>query len=63
MSSKYYYMAVSSDEFELPIFIEDSARELALKLDVSEHTIHTSIHLNKSGKYLGRKIIKVKKKI
>lgn len=61
MSSKYYYMAVSSDELEIPIFIEDSARELALKLDVDVHTIHSSIHLNKSGKYLGRKIIKVKK--
>lgn len=56
---KYLYLAVTSDEYELPIFVEDSANKLAKKLGVSQNSVYLAISKNLSGKIQGRKIVKV----
>lgn len=59
--SKYWYMAVSADEFERPIYIEDNPCALAEKLGIKTKTVYNSINQNYSGKITGRKIVKIKK--
>ena len=51
----YLWLAVTADEYELPIAVEESASKLAKTLGVSTGTI-----LKKSsGKINGRKIVKI----
>lgn len=57
---KYLYMAVSVDDVESPIFIEDSVVDLSSRLGVSPSTVYNSINQNCSGKITGRKIVKIK---
>lgn len=53
------YMAVTTDKYELPIAIGDTARELSKLVDVSENVIYSSISKNLSGKNRKMKFIKV----
>ena len=58
--SKYLWMAVDADEYELPIFIADSAGELAEQYGLSKQCIITSTSDPKcTGRYKGHKFIKV----
>lgn len=43
MSSKYVYMQVSKDEYQLPLAIADSAVELARICGTNPNCIHSSI--------------------
>lgn len=56
---QYLWLAVTSDKYEFPIYIEDSATKLANKLGITPSTVISSVTRNKSGKYSGRKIIKM----
>ncbi|MBU3131570.1 hypothetical protein KPL40_03825 [Clostridium gasigenes] len=56
---KYLWLAVSPDKYELPMVVEDSAKKLARRLNVSSNVVSSSISKNLSGKIQGRKIIKV----
>lgn len=56
---RFLWLAVTPDEFEFPIYIEDSASKLANKLGITTSTVISSIVKNRSGKNSGRKIIKV----
>ena len=45
---KYLYMRVTSDKYELPLIVEDTARALAKRLGIREDTIHNKIHYAKT---------------
>lgn len=53
------YMAVTSDELELPLFVTDKAVELAKKFNIKPKTLSASIFHNRSGKRQGYKFITV----
>ncbi|WP_023977020.1 hypothetical protein [Clostridium beijerinckii] len=55
---KYLYMAVTSDKYELPLVVEDSAAELANKLGIDAMSVYHSIGC--SGKIAGRKIVRIR---
>lgn len=59
---KYYWMAVTPDEYELPLLVAQSATALAMKLGVHRGTIFACEARKRSGRYSGRKIVKVKVK-
>lgn len=54
------YMAVTTDKYELPIAIGDTAGELGKIVGVSPNTIHSSISKNLSGKTRKMRFVKVK---
>ncbi len=56
---RYLWLAVTPDEYELPIYIEDTAKKLGEKLGVTESTVVCSVMRKMSGKNTGRKIVKV----
>lgn len=47
--NKKLYLYVTDDRYELPIFVEDSAAELAKKLGISTNTVYSSISHEKNG--------------
>lgn len=63
--NKTLYMAVTNDEYELPIFVCDTAQELADKLGVKMNTVYVMLgreskhkkKLNRHGKHLYRKVV------
>lgn len=60
--SKFLWMAVEPDEYELPIFIADTPMELARLLGTSNTNVMNSARLKEcTGRHTGRKIVKVKK--
>lgn len=56
---KYYWMAVTADEFELPLAVADTSRELAKMVGISHSTIEVNAYRGVSGTGKGRKFIKV----
>lgn len=58
-NKKYYWMAVDTDELELPQIVADTSKELADILGLSKHTIEVAAYRNVSGVGKGRKFIKV----
>lgn len=57
---RYLYMAVTIDDIESPIFIENSVVDLSSRLGVAPSTVYNSINCGCSGKITGRKIVKIK---
>ena len=57
---KYIWMAVTADEYELPMCVADSAKELGAKFGISADTVITLARGNWSGKTTGRKFVKVR---
>ena len=60
MSSKYLWLAVDVDEYELPIAVADSARELGELMGTNKHNVETFVSKGSSGKLSGRKFIKIR---
>ena len=58
--SMYIWMAVTPDEYELPIALEDSARKLADLIGVSESTVKGSELRDRDGHICGVKYVKVR---
>lgn len=56
---KYLWMAVTPDEYEFPIYIEDTAEKLGNKLGIKTSTVVASISRKKPGTSAGRKLVKV----
>ena len=56
---KYLWLAVTADEYELPIAVADTAKELGKIFGVSADTVMTSIHYGSSGVAKGYKYAKV----
>ena len=57
--SRKLWLAVTPDKFELPLMVENTAKELAAKLGIKEATVISQAHMQRSGRNKGRKIIKV----
>ena len=58
---KYLWLAVEADEYELPLAVADSARELAIYCNSTKHNIETLSYRDYNGRISGRKIIRVLK--
>ena len=56
---KYFWLAVEADEYELPLYVADSARELAEKFGTTKHNVETFVCKQSNGKMKGFKYIKV----
>ena len=56
---KYFWLCVDTDEYELPIAVADTARELAEMMGSTGHNIETFVSRNSNGRELGYKYIKV----
>ena len=56
---KYIWMAVTADEFELPLAVADTAKELGAIYGIDAKTVMTSEFRGVSGKDKGRKYVKV----
>ena len=50
-TQQYLWMAVTADEYELPLVIEDTAAALARRLGVSENTVRTVDYRGKNERY------------
>lgn len=59
MSGKYLWLAVEPDEYELPLAICDTAKELGDLYGIKKNSIIDMVSKEKSGKLSGRKFIKV----
>lgn len=59
MESKYYWLAVTTDEYELPLAVADTARELGNMMGLSHNTIEVCAYRGISGSQKGRRYIKV----
>lgn len=53
------WLAVTADEFELPIAIEDSADKLARKIGISPSTVKYLEKMKCTGRNTGRKIVRI----
>ena len=50
-TQQYLWMAVTADEYELPLVIEDTAAALARRLGVSENTVRVVEYRGKNEMY------------
>lgn len=56
---KYLWMAVTADEYELPIAVADTAKALGEMLGVGKSNIENCAWRERSGSISGRRIRKV----
>lgn len=54
-----YYMAVTSDKYEIPIFVTNNIEEMAEKFNVTKNGILSSISHNLNGAKKGYKFVRV----
>jgi len=54
-----FYMAVTPDEYELPICVRKTSREIAEVFGVTSNCVKSSISHGKSGKTSERKFVRV----
>lgn len=50
-TQQYLWMAVTADEYELPLAVEDTAAALARRLGVSEDTVRVMEYRGKNERY------------
>lgn len=48
---RYFWLAVTADEYELPLAVEDTAAVLARRLGVSEDTVRVMEYRGKNERY------------
>lgn len=48
---RYFWLAVTADEYELPLAVENTAAELARRLGVSEDTVRVMEYRGKNEMY------------
>ena len=48
---QYFWLAVTADEYELPLVVEDTAAALARRLGVSENTVRVMEYRGKNERY------------
>jgi hypothetical protein len=56
---KYLWLCVTADEYELPLAVADTARELGKMVGLSRNTIEVCAYRGISGSQKGRRYIKV----
>ena len=52
---RYFWLAVTADEYELPLAVEDTAAALARRLGVSEDTVRVMDYRGKNERYIRTK--------
>lgn len=57
MSKKVIYMAVTPDEYELPMFV-GNMKEISAWAGIAENTIRQAISANRTGRKSGRKFVR-----
>lgn len=58
--NKYLWMEVETDEYELPLVVADTAKELAEKCNTTKHNVETFVLRGCNGRINGTKFIRVK---
>lgn len=58
--TKYIWMLVEADEYELPLVVADSAKELGDIVGVSRNTVMSSEYRHHTGRKTGTKFVKVR---
>ena len=58
--NKYLWLCVEADEYELPLAVADTARELGEMCGTNGHNVETFVAKNSSGRSSGRRFLKVK---
>ena len=53
------YMMVTTDEYELPLYVTDSVKDLAKVSGCSVHTIHSWVSKYKRGKVKRSRFVKI----
>lgn len=53
------YLAVTTDELELPLFVTENLQEMADKYNVTKNNILASISHRRSGKYSRVKFVRI----
>lgn len=48
---QYFWLAVTADEYELPLVVEDTAAALARRLGISENTVRVVEYRGKNEMY------------
>lgn len=61
MKNKYIWVAVEADEYELPLAVADTARELGAIFGISQDSVKESAHMHRDGRISGRKFMKVRR--
>ena len=62
MSSKYLWLCVETDKYELPLAVAESSTELARKCGTNKHNVEAQVYGHWSGKMTGRKFVVVPRK-
>lgn len=57
---KYLWLAVTADQYEFPIYIEDTAKKLGERLNISARAVTYIAFAQCNGSRSGRKIVKVR---
>lgn len=57
--SKYLWLAVDTDEYELPIAVADTARELGEKFGINTNSVIDAVSKQRNGRENGFKYVKV----
>ena len=58
---RYYWLAVEADEYELPLAVADTAKELGDIFGISKSVVIDAVNDNRSGRICGRKFVKVER--
>ena len=61
MSGKYFWLAVTTDEYELPLVVTESPKELGQLLNVSKETIKSAVKRSSEKSMNGVRYIRVLK--
>ena len=56
---KYLWLAVSVDEYELPLMVADTAEELGKAYGLGKNAVCDAVIKGNSGRISGRKFVKV----
>lgn len=57
---KYLWLAVTADEYELPLAVADTAKELGEMLGISDSTVENCALRGWNGRISGRRFVKVR---
>lgn len=57
--NKYLWMAVDADEYELPIFVGDTAKEVGDKFGIKKNSVIDAVSKQRNGRENGFKYVKV----
>ena len=59
--NKYYWLCVEADEYELPLAVADTARELGEMMGTNKHNVETFVSKNSNGRIKVEKYLKVRR--